>query len=48
MESKATSSSVKILISYDEFERLKKIEQEFLDLRKTKNENINQDGIVIF
>lgn len=34
MESKTSSSKVKILISYSEFERLKKIEEQFLELQK--------------
>lgn len=36
MDSKKDFTNVKILISYTEYDRLKKIESEFLELQKTE------------
>lgn len=45
MDSKKDFTNVKILISYSEFERLKKIEQEFLQ-QQAKPQNTTSTGIL--
>lgn len=44
MDSKKDYTNVKILISYSEFERLKKIEQQFLEIQKQPVQNNSNAG----